>query len=79
VAAVLAFRFRRRTGARRGATGAMVCCAILGVITATNSYVGYVRTEKDLALLLQRGGGPFRALGNLIDDGPAEPRHHQLG
>ncbi|SDU25999.1 alpha/beta hydrolase [Amycolatopsis keratiniphila] len=78
-AAMLAFRFRGRTGARRSALAVMLCCVVLGAVTATNSYVGYIRTPRDLALLLQRGGGPLRALGEVIDDGSADTRPRPAG
>ncbi|MGY6655449.1 alpha/beta hydrolase [Amycolatopsis sp. TRM77291] len=78
-AGVLAFRFRRRTGVRRSAIAAMLGCLLLGAITATNSYVGYIRTPRDLALLLQRGGGPLRALGEMIDDGSTDSQPQQAG
>ncbi|WP_245633659.1 alpha/beta hydrolase [Amycolatopsis jejuensis] len=73
VAAAVAFRYRRRTTVRRWAVAAMVSCAFLGTVTAANSYVGYVRTPKDLALLLDRAGGPLAAVGRLIGTGDRNP------
>lgn len=79
VAAVLAFRCRRRTGKRRSAIAVMLCCVLIGAVTATNSYVGYVRTPRDLALLLQRSGGPLRALGKMIGDGSTDSPSRPAG
>ncbi|AIJ23938.1 alpha/beta hydrolase [Amycolatopsis methanolica] len=66
VLAGLAVRSRR---ARRRAVIAAVCCALLAGLTGLNTYVGYIRTGHDLAVLLDRGGAPGRALGRLFDDG----------
>ncbi|MBB5897876.1 alpha/beta hydrolase [Kutzneria kofuensis] len=61
--------FRRRRRARRIGTAVVVCLSLLAGITGLNSYVGYVRTRHDLAMLLERGGGPLRTLGEAVDSG----------
>ena len=67
LALVLTIRFRRKLG-----IVAVVVLLLLAGITGLNSYVGYVRTQHDLAMLLQRGGWPFRDLGKSIDNGPSD-------
>ena len=57
---------------RRLGIAFVVVLALLAGITGLNSYVGYVRTQHDLAMLLQRGGWPFRELGKSIDNGPGD-------
>ncbi|GHE76565.1 esterase [Amycolatopsis deserti] len=65
VLAGIAVRWRR---ARRRAVIAAVCCAVAAGLTGLNTYVGYIRTGHDLAVLLDRGGAPGRALGRLVDE-----------
>jgi enterochelin esterase-like enzyme len=70
LAATIRFRRRRRTG-----IAVVVVSALLAGITGLNSYVGYVRTQHDLATLLERGGGPLGTLGASIDSsGPSDTR-----
>jgi enterochelin esterase-like enzyme len=59
--------FRRRRRARRIGIVVVVCLTLLAGVTGLNSYVGYVRTRHDLAVLIARGGGPLRWLGQSID------------
>jgi len=67
LALVLVIRYRRRTG-----IVAVVVLLLLAGITGLNSYVGYVRTQHDFAMLLQRAGWPFRDLGRSIDSGSSD-------
>jgi enterochelin esterase-like enzyme len=67
LALVLAIRYRRKIG-----IVAVVLFLLLAGITGLNSYVGYVRTQHDLAMLFQRAGWPLRDLGRSLDDGPAD-------
>jgi enterochelin esterase-like enzyme len=73
-ALVLTIVFRRRRARRRIGIALTLCLALLAGVTGLNSYVGYVRTRHDFALLLQRGGWPFDSLGRSIDGGQADPQ-----
>jgi enterochelin esterase-like enzyme len=64
--------WQRRKTRRRAATGAALCL-LLTLVTAVNTYVGYVRTPADLGRLLQRGGGVFSTAGALLSGGTEAP------
>ncbi|MEC3979376.1 alpha/beta hydrolase [Amycolatopsis sp. H20-H5] len=68
VLAVVICLWRRPRIRRWGTTGVAVL-VLLAVVTAVNSYVGYVRTPDDLGRLLGKGSGAFDAAGMLLDDG----------
>jgi hypothetical protein len=74
VLVVVAVRLRQRRRGRRRAVVAAVLCVLLAAVTGINSYAGYIRTVDDLSRVLQRAGGPARALGQLLDDGKNKPR-----
>lgn len=71
VTVAVVFWQRRKT--RRWATAGAALCLLLTLVTAVNTYVGYVRTPADLGRLMQRGGGVFNTAGALLSGGTEAP------